>query len=119
MIRTVIVGASGRMGLAMTRLLPEFDVAVLSYVHARRIVPEALLGRYGSRNGRIPSRILIDGFAAGRWHIDRKGRSACLTLILHRPISPADRWALEAEARALVRFLEPGASDPIVAFDAR
>jgi hypothetical protein len=104
---------------APARLLPEFDVAVLSYVDPRRILPPPLMDRYGSRNGRIPSRILIDGFAAGRWRVERTGRTACLTLILHRLIAPSDRRALETEGQALIRFLEPDATDPMVAFDAR
>jgi hypothetical protein len=102
---------------APIRLLPLFDGAVLGHVDPRRTTPEDQLGRYGSPNGRIPSRILIDGFAAGRWRPIRLGGAARLALSLYVRITRAQKAELEDEALAMIRFAEPDADNFAVTFE--
>ena len=80
-------------------------------------MPADQIGLYGSPNGRIPSRILVDGFSVGRWRTSRKGRLASLVLQPITPLAAADRRLIEAEAQALIGFIHPDADEHSVVFE--
>jgi hypothetical protein len=63
-------------------------------------------------NGIIPGTVLIDGFVAGMWRLDRRRDAAAVTIELFSregpPGSGAERDALAAEARRVLAFAAPG-----------
>ena len=91
------------------RFLPDYDNALLSHEDRARIVPDLEWPSLGD-NVTMPT-FLVDGFIAGMWKPHDKGAKAGIELRALAPITPADRSALEADASALLRFLEPRA-DP-------
>ena len=62
-----------------------------------------------AKNGMTPSTILVDGFVAGTWRVERRGRVATLALAPFRPLARRVRAEIEAEAEPLLRFVEEDA----------
>ncbi len=58
---------------------------------------------------RIAATVLVDGFVAGTWRIDRKKNVATLTVGAFAPFPARVRREVAAEAEALLRFAEPEA----------
>jgi hypothetical protein len=58
--------------------------------------------------------VLVDGFVAGRWKLDRKGRKAQAAITLFQPVSADVRAALETEALSAIAFAEPDAAPEVV-----
>lgn len=85
---------------APPRLLPEFDPLLLAHASA----------------GRVRATILVDGFVAGVWSIERKKAQATLVLSPFRPLPPSVREALAAEAAGVLTLVAPEAT-PAVRFD--
>jgi hypothetical protein len=75
------------------RLLPRFDNAILSHADRTRIIADEHR-RVVIRAAEVNAVFLVDGFAAGRWRIGRKG----LELDPFGPLSRKDMKALEDEA---------------------
>jgi hypothetical protein len=63
-----------------------------------------------AKNLRVKAMFLVDGFVAGIWSAQRKGRKASLTLAPFARLKVKEAKALTAEADALLRFLEPDAA---------
>jgi hypothetical protein len=92
---------------APVRFLPEYDNLLLSHEDRSRMgsglwYPEARFSR-GS--------VLVDGFVAAGWRIERERDRAALRVDLFIDPSPAQRIELEAEARALVDFIATDAAE--------
>jgi hypothetical protein len=108
---------------APPRFMPAFDNAALGHKDRSRIIgdpaTEWLIGRsqwdevfyYGS--------LLVDGFGAAGWRIDRDGKGGAATLVVRpvRRIEAAQRADVEAEALRLLRFAAPDAARHDVRFD--
>jgi hypothetical protein len=58
---------------------------------------------------RVAATILVDGFVAGAWKIEKVKGTATLTITPFEPLAPAVRAALAEEAERLVRFVEADA----------
>jgi hypothetical protein len=60
---------------APVRFLPKWDSAVLAYAPPERIriLPEQFRRTVIKPNGDVAPTVLVDGFVAARWDIDRKG----------------------------------------------
>jgi DNA glycosylase AlkZ-like len=101
---------------APVRFLPPFDSLLLAYADRSRIVPPAFKPALASRNLLVPAAFLVSGLLAGRWDVKRTGRQARLEVTPFRRLTGAERGAVAAEAEALVRFAEPGATRWAVAF---
>ncbi|WP_432277783.1 winged helix DNA-binding domain-containing protein [Lysobacter stagni] len=96
---------------APVRFLPEFDNVLLSHEDRSRIVPAAHARRFNqTANGRRPRAVLVDGFARAGWTWTRERNQATLQLQPYERFDAATRDALEAEALALLHFLEPDAA---------
>ncbi|GAA1908795.1 hypothetical protein GCM10009716_18420 [Streptomyces sodiiphilus] len=67
------------------RFLPEFDNILLSHAERERILPPEYRREVFTVNGIIRPTILVDGFVAGRWRIDRGKGPAVLTV---EPFAP-------------------------------
>ncbi|MEA2403708.1 MAG: hypothetical protein QOE08_355 [Thermoleophilaceae bacterium] len=102
---------------APVRFLPDFDNLVLGHADRTRIVSEEhrpLLTP--GKNLRVKATFLVDGFVAGTWKAERKGKNATLVLEPFVKLKKAAMKELTAEAEALLRFLEPDAATFIAEF---
>jgi Winged helix DNA-binding domain len=82
---------------APPRLLPQFDNVLLGHADRSRVL--------GDR-GLVLRAVLLDGFVAGSWRLERRGRGAAtLHVTLDEPPSTHDGEALREEAERLLAFL--------------
>ncbi|NUS94898.1 MAG: winged helix DNA-binding domain-containing protein, partial [Nocardia sp.] len=104
---------------APPRFLYDFDNLLLSHADRSRVITEAY-GRQGYRTQRpAPQILLVDGFTAGDWTVDRVGASVTITVRPYdRPLTADDSEAVAAEASALLGFTDPGAEIVDVVFAA-
>ncbi len=96
---------------APARLVAEFDNLVLSHAERSRVISTEATGRLFTTNGVIPGSVLIDGFVAGMWRLDRSRDAATVTIDLFGPARERD--ALAAEAARVLTFAAPGAAHDI------
>src|SRR5437868_9723763 len=92
---------------APVRLVAPFDNLLLSHADRTRVLPEAFRGRVMTINGIVLGTILVDGFVAGSWRLDRKREATTAVL---KPFVPLSRPILAdatAEAERLLTFASP------------
>src|SRR5918997_344682 len=53
------------------RFLPEFDNLILSHADRTRIIADDYRKTIASKNGMVPSTVLVDGFVRGTWKTER------------------------------------------------
>ncbi|MEV6910865.1 winged helix DNA-binding domain-containing protein [Amycolatopsis sp. NPDC051071] len=94
---------------APVRLLPEFDATLLAHADRTRVMTEEIRRRI-CQGAAVAATVLVDGTVAASWTRDRTGG---LTVVPLRPISAADREAIEAEALRLLAFAAPGADHTV------
>ncbi|MFI7428188.1 winged helix DNA-binding domain-containing protein [Micromonospora sp. NPDC049836] len=87
------------------RLLPEYDNLLLGHADRTRVLGDAERRRVITPA--VAATVLVDGFVAGTWTIVRGDGTATLAVRLFGRLEPADRDALEAEARRLLAFACP------------
>lgn len=92
---------------APVRLLPDFDTAVLIKENRGRIVPAEFEPLLTNRNLMVVPMILVDGFVAATWKTETKRKVTTVSVKTFGKLSAKDRKAIEAEAEALVGFIEP------------
>jgi hypothetical protein len=86
---------------APPRLLPMWDSILLAYADRSRVIAPDYRRLVIHQNGDVLPTLLVDGYVAGVWRPVDGGIEATA---FHR--LPDEAWTgLEAEARALVRFL--------------
>ncbi len=95
---------------APPRFLPPWDNLLLAHADRARVLPEEYRPRVILKGGRVQATFLLDGFVAGLWRWERvpakgKARRARLILTPFRPLSPAEKEALEEEGESLLAFL--------------
>ena len=95
---------------APIRFLPEYDNVILGHHERSRIVQERHRPFLQSKNLIVPPTFLVDGMVAGTWKHGRRGKVATLELRPFSRLAKATRAALEAEAGALLRFVEEDAT---------
>ncbi len=97
-------------------LAAEFDNLVLSHADRARIISDESKQRMFTRNGIFPGTVLIDGFVAGMWRIDRARDAVTLIAEMFRDhVSAGDRDAIAAEGLRMLVFAAPD----ILAHDVR
>jgi hypothetical protein len=94
---------------APVRFLPEFDNTLLSHNDRTRVVADEHRQRVYIMPGRVMGTILLDGFVAAGWKVEREGRKATLVVEEFRPLKQKERRELAPEGEALMRFIEPDA----------
>ncbi|HEX6445007.1 MAG TPA: winged helix DNA-binding domain-containing protein [Streptosporangiales bacterium] len=100
---------------APVRLVAEFDNLILSHADRTRVMSDEDRARvFGSGNGVIPGTVLLDGFVAGTWRLERRRGTATVTLTPYRRWRRRDTAAVEREASRLLAFAAPDAEDPSV-----
>lgn len=77
---------------------------LVSHADRRRVISDGNRKRIASRNGQVPSTVLVDGDVCGTWTIVRRGGQATLQITLFGPIAAPDRDALAAEGARLLTF---------------
>jgi hypothetical protein len=96
---------------APPRFLPEYDNALLSHDDRSRVVSAETRRRLSGVGGLGRGTVLSDGFLCGVWRLDRDGDRATL-LIDHTPsLTKRAAASVTAEARRLLRFLAPEATE--------
>lgn len=93
---------------APVRLLPDFDNILLSHADRSRVLPEQYKAAVFTNNGLIKATVLVDGFVAGRWRIERTKKQAVL---LVEPFAPLARSRRAQVAKEAARLLEFAAAD--------
>jgi hypothetical protein len=86
---------------APPRFLPDFDNVLLGHADRRRIVAQ---DRLGPQSIGVPT-LLIDGFVAARWKIQRERRRAILHITPYQPIRKRDQLSIAAEGTRLLALL--------------
>ncbi|WP_198338889.1 winged helix DNA-binding domain-containing protein [Lysobacter capsici] len=95
---------------APVRLLPEFDNVLLAHRDRSRIFDEGLRGAIFTRNGLVAATVLIDGFVAGVWKLQRERDTAMVVVETFKRPRAADRAELQHEAEHCLRVAAPGYS---------
>jgi hypothetical protein len=98
---------------APPRFLPEFDNVLLGHADRSRVVSDEIRRRAGIIGQ--PS-VLIDGFGAALWKIERDGDRAKLTVRPFKRLARQDRAAVAEEGARLLTFLAGDASAHDVRF---
>lgn len=102
---------------APPRFLPEFDNVFIGHADRARILADGVKApaAYGSHRWSV---FLLDGFVQGCWRLDQTGGGAVTVRIApQRPIAPAARKALAAEAAQAAAFLHPASPRRTVRFE--
>jgi hypothetical protein len=88
---------------APARLLPKWDSSLLAYAppERARILPDRFRKRVIAPNGDVAQTILVDGFVAGTWKVEKKR----LQVESFTRLPKAVRDELEAEGERLLAFL--------------
>ncbi len=94
---------------APVRFLPEFDNLLLSHSNRTRVVADEHRSKVYLPGLRVAATVLLDGFVAGVWKVEKKKSDATLMIEAFRKLSKQDRAALTEEGDALIRFVEPSA----------
>jgi hypothetical protein len=94
---------------APVRFVADFDNIVLSHADRTRIIADAHRPMVVTRNLLIRATILIDGFVAGIWRVERKKATAALIVEPFAKLPATARPGLESEGEKLLRFSEPDA----------
>ncbi|MGW2841172.1 winged helix DNA-binding domain-containing protein [Streptomyces sp. NPDC001493] len=96
---------------APPRFLPEFDNVLLGHADRTRVVPAVFSGRNGKGNQAYGT-VLVDGFLAAIWRLDRTDDTATATVQPLGRLGRADREAVAEEAvRLLTVMTDAGAHD--------
>lgn len=92
---------------APIRFLPEYDNLVLSHADRSRILPDLYRKSVLVTAGRVCTTVLVDGFIAGAWKIERDKTAAALTIDMFAPLKKSVKTAIEAEGDVLLRCAAP------------
>ena len=100
---------------APVRFLPEYDNTFLSHADRGRIVLKEHNHRFtAAKNGRRLRAVLAGGFVRGGWSIARQRDTATILVTMFEKLSKESVVELSEEAEALLRFIEPDASEFVV-----
>ncbi|GAA2719070.1 winged helix DNA-binding domain-containing protein [Actinocorallia aurantiaca] len=90
---------------APVRFLAEYDNAILSHADRSRIIDDLHVAKVISKNGIVKGTVLVDGFVAGVWKLEK----AALTVTPFAALSAMHAEEVEAEGHRLAAFAEPAA----------
>ncbi|MDH6170614.1 hypothetical protein M2282_005789 [Variovorax boronicumulans] len=93
---------------APPRLVAEWDNLLLSHVDRGRVMSEAHRARVFTVNGIVRGTVLLDGFVAGTWKIERAKNAATVVLEPFTRWSKSDRLGVQEEAMRLLAFATDG-----------
>jgi len=90
---------------APVRFLPKWDSSLLAYAppERTRILPEKFRSIVIRKNGDVLPTVLVDGFVAATWNVDRKRGLEIEPL---RRLTKAERAEIDEEGERLVEFVK-------------
>ncbi|MBE3567607.1 MAG: AlkZ family DNA glycosylase [Thermogemmatispora sp.] len=94
---------------APLRFLPEFDNLLLAHANRERVLPAAYRRAVLLPPGRVLPTILVDGFVAGTWSVQRQRGQHKLLITPFVSLAVGQRDELVAEGERLLAFLSPEA----------
>jgi len=101
---------------APIRFLPRYDEVLIAYQHRDRVIAEHHRPAIYAKNAIVEAVVLVDGFAAGTWVIERTKTEAILRLSPFKKLAMKDRTEAAAEGERLARFMAPDATTHGVRF---
>jgi hypothetical protein len=101
---------------APVRLLAEFDNVLLGHADRTRVISDADRRRVFTINGQVLGTVLVDGYVHGTWKLVRQRGAATVVVQPFRPLSEADRAAVETEAHGLLD-VAAGGDERTIKFD--
>jgi hypothetical protein len=102
---------------APPRFVPEYDNLVLSHADRRRVIADGDRKAVFLSAARVRATILLDGFVAGAWRIEKTRKSAALVVEPFAPLASQDRDALAEEGASLLHFATDGQPELDVRFE--
>ena len=90
---------------APIRFLPEYDNILIGHRDRRRILPELHRKKVFVSAGRVLGTVIIDGFVAAIWKIEREKERVTLRVTLFGEQTEDILEKIEAEGLALARFI--------------
>jgi len=94
---------------APVRFLPEFDNLLLAHRDRKRVIADEHRKAVYLPALRVAATVLVDGFVAATWSVERTKGGATLSVRPFEELSDGDRRAVTAEAERLLGFIEPEA----------
>lgn len=101
------------------RFLPDYDNALLAHGDRTRIIADADRSRVFLKNLTVLGTVLVDGFAAATWKVERKKNAATLAVQPFAAMAKKVVAEVQREGEALLEFLEPDAAEASVAIGPR
>jgi len=95
---------------APVRFLPRYDELLISYQHRDRVMAEKHRGNVYSKNAIVEAVVLVDGFGAGIWALERTKTDAVVRVKPFGKVAPKDKVEVVAEGERLARFMAPEAN---------
>lgn len=93
---------------APVRFLPEYDNLLLSHANRTRVIADEHQKSLFTKGA-----VLVDGFVAGSWKIERPRGAAILRIERFVPLAEPDQIAVNEEGERLLVFAAPGAMHDI------
>ena len=94
---------------APVRFMPEYDNLVIGHADRSRVLPEEHRKKVLLSAGRVRATVLVDGFVAGAWRMEKAAKTATLVIERFQDLDEATRGEIEAEGGRLLRWLDPEA----------
>jgi len=94
---------------APVRFLPRYDELLIGYEHRDRVMPEKYRPAVYAKNAIIEAVVLVDGFGAGTWALERGKTDAIVRVRPFARLAPSDRREVVAEGERLAAFMAPDA----------
>ena len=101
---------------AAARFIPEWDETLLAYADRSRTVPPEFRGPIYSASRLIGPAVLVDGFVAARWALEKATGTATVVVRPLAPLAGESREALSREGERLAAFVAPDAAAHAVRF---
>lgn len=99
---------------APVKFLPEYDNAVLSHDDRSRILADEHRSKVVLKNLQVIGSFLVDGFVAGTWKVEQKGKTAALVLSPFAKLSKRALGEVKDEGAGMLAFIEPDAKEHTV-----
>ena len=93
---------------APPRFLYDYDNLLLSHADRTRVITSDYYKQGFTRDGPMPSIVLLDGFTGATWKIERHRGTATLTIRPFTKLSSEEADALTEEGARLLAFAAPG-----------
>lgn len=99
---------------APVRFLPDYDNLVVSHADRRRVMSEEHRPRVSLKAARVRATFTLDGFVAGTWRVEKKGKRSTLVVEPFAKLAKRDRKLLEDEGERLLAFIAEDEASGVV-----